>query len=843
MKNKLNMKLIGLMAVGISAGLFVCPVKAKANEGDTPTEPVPEENKDSSTEENYSSEPAVDAAELIDSAEDKTADAESGFTAADTIADEASAKLDEIIEEPSSVLQFETTLEESSKRIEDAVAVYTEADADLNAATEELKQAKEILDIAQNTQPVIAAELAQATEKKTQIEEQIEENQETMEYYEEVLEEYADLEYSGYQTILDDQEALAATPVTDESYKEKQDTLAQDIMEYYILDAEEEKLTDVYFDHKTEEYTTSYEQVEGGAPVPVTQEISYWEVTYTDENNNTHSRNFQYNVDSDGNFNYNSVEIVPAGYKNASGNTIDPTDESIHCIDIKKDDGTRVLYAIDDDDYTDDVETPDQPEDLAIQHSWGLEEKKYEKLDEAIPNVVDYKYNAAGDAIDSISIIEYSAYKYTNTQTVQHGPENLQVTMEQARADATATVDKLNKDPGKKANDTYVYEIKEIKKNRLYKASFIIRKISTFTHTITVPSKISTYVPKAYTYVPGQAVADVVRNSQSIGSTRDEEYVMAMSMHQNAVADAAYAKGVYEMAKEDLDVNVKDLNAVNDKIKELNRSLISDEELEKLNKEHTVALAKVESAKIARAIASEAIITADIKLNSIKHPKNNSEDDEDYEKHGGGGVDDTEYEKEGTFGGNVKPSQKAKTATPSGTTLKMIFKDNANAAKTLTGASQVIRDEAARNTASEPAINKTYEAIQTYRKRANTVNRNQAHELISSLSPASKVILYIRMSRNYYLRNFKTAGFKFFDAMKYLAMYPDVMNEAKARGITDLETFALNHYLDIGIYEGRSSMTAFDPIENILLNPDVFNNISLSSDPLPDELLKLYSQT
>ena len=28
MKNKLNMKLIGLMAVGISAGLFVCPVKA-----------------------------------------------------------------------------------------------------------------------------------------------------------------------------------------------------------------------------------------------------------------------------------------------------------------------------------------------------------------------------------------------------------------------------------------------------------------------------------------------------------------------------------------------------------------------------------------------------------------------------------------------------------------------------------------------------------------------------------------------------------------------------------------------------------------------------------------------
>ena len=114
-------------------------------------------------------------------------------------------------------------------------------------------------------------------------------------------------------------------------------------------------------------------------------------------------------------------------------------------------------------------------------------------------------------------------------------------------------------------------------------------------------------------------------------------------------------------------------------------------------------------------------------------------------------------------------------------------------------------------------------------------------DLISALSPEGRLKLYVILTRDYYLINFRNTGFKYFDAGKYLAANEDVRLDALRYSPEDIYAYALKHYLEHGIFEGRSSGTDVDPMLEILVKPEILSEIILSSDkPVPDVLYEAF---
>ncbi|MCR5402253.1 MAG: hypothetical protein K6E91_00325 [Butyrivibrio sp.] len=161
---------------------------------------------------------------------------------------------------------------------------------------------------------------------------------------------------------------------------------------------------------------------------------------------------------------------------------------------------------------------------------------------------------------------------------------------------------------------------------------------------------------------------------------------------------------------------------------------------------------------------------------------------------------------------------------------------------TITGASEVLRKEAALNGASDSAAENVYELVVRYQKTGIDALKEKAATLLSALPPTSKVRLYIMLARDYYMKNVNNPDFKFFNAEKYLEKYTDVKNAAIDSGEKDLKAFALNHLLTRGIFEDRSSMTDFDPVKQIYANPSKFNEISLEDPALPEQVYNLYTK-
>ncbi|MCR5405123.1 MAG: hypothetical protein K6E91_15075 [Butyrivibrio sp.] len=79
---------------------------------------------------------------------------------------------------------------------------------------------------------------------------------------------------------------------------------------------------------------------------------------------------------------------------------------------------------------------------------------------------------------------------------------------------------------------------------------------------------------------------------------------------------------------------------------------------------------------------------------------------------------------------------------------------------------------------NEEAVDKAFKAIQTARKTGSQSDMDKGDVLVNALSPTNKVRLYLRLSGDYYRNNFRNAGFKFFDAKKYLEANPDACPDA-----------------------------------------------------------------
>ncbi len=121
-------------------------------------------------------------------------------------------------------------------------------------------------------------------------------------------------------------------------------------------------------------------------------------------------------------------------------------------------------------------------------------------------------------------------------------------------------------------------------------------------------------------------------------------------------------------------------------------------------------------------------------------------------------------------------------------------------------------------------IETVLKAIETYNKSGKRQDLDAVNALIRKLTPQQIIRLYAFLSKDFYLKNYLTKGFTFFDADKYLEKYPDVKKNALLQGITDLKQFALFHYLTFGMFEGRSSATSFDPVRAILHSPQILTH-------------------
>lgn len=136
------------------------------------------------------------------------------------------------------------------------------------------------------------------------------------------------------------------------------------------------------------------------------------------------------------------------------------------------------------------------------------------------------------------------------------------------------------------------------------------------------------------------------------------------------------------------------------------------------------------------------------------------------------------------------------------------------------------------SSANESKVNQAYDATKRAFRTKNADDMTYAKKIIESLSPTNRIRLFVRMARNYYYANYLDFNNKYFNAYAYLRANPDVA--AKARISNDPILYALEHYLNTGIYEGRSSQTSFDPILAILIDPDCILAVMETGELTPD---------
>ncbi|MCR5001093.1 MAG: hypothetical protein K6A71_04770 [Lachnospiraceae bacterium] len=149
-----------------------------------------------------------------------------------------------------------------------------------------------------------------------------------------------------------------------------------------------------------------------------------------------------------------------------------------------------------------------------------------------------------------------------------------------------------------------------------------------------------------------------------------------------------------------------------------------------------------------------------------------------------------------------------------------------------------------RQGADAAAVEKAINAVNKARRTGNREDIKAALELIAALSPASRLKLYVILSKDYYLKNYRNTGFRYFNAEKYLAANEDVRLSALESSPDDIYAYALEHYLERGIFEGRSCETDVDPLLEILVNPEVLNEIVHPSDTaIPDVMYRAFVRT
>ena len=143
----------------------------------------------------------------------------------------------------------------------------------------------------------------------------------------------------------------------------------------------------------------------------------------------------------------------------------------------------------------------------------------------------------------------------------------------------------------------------------------------------------------------------------------------------------------------------------------------------------------------------------------------------------------------------------------------------------------------------EAAVKAALDSIERARNTGSREDYIKARNRIALLRPIDRLRLYANLIRDYYLKNFRNTGFRYFNAEKYLAEYEDVRLDALRYSPDDIYLYALYHYLEHGITEGRSSGTSFDPMVAILVKPEVlFDVIFASDDTVSDILYESYVQ-
>ena len=143
----------------------------------------------------------------------------------------------------------------------------------------------------------------------------------------------------------------------------------------------------------------------------------------------------------------------------------------------------------------------------------------------------------------------------------------------------------------------------------------------------------------------------------------------------------------------------------------------------------------------------------------------------------------------------------------------------------------------------EAAVKAALDSIERARNTGSREDYIKARNRIALLRPIDRLRLYAYLIRDYYLRNYRNSGFRYFNAGNYLAEYEDVRLDALRYSPDDIYSYALEHYLERGITEGRSSGTSFDPVVFILVRPEVlFDVIVASDDTISDTLYESFVQ-
>lgn len=142
---------------------------------------------------------------------------------------------------------------------------------------------------------------------------------------------------------------------------------------------------------------------------------------------------------------------------------------------------------------------------------------------------------------------------------------------------------------------------------------------------------------------------------------------------------------------------------------------------------------------------------------------------------------------------------------------------------------------------NESAVKEALEAVKKARETGSREDYIKARNLIALLRPIDRLRLYADLIKDFYRRNYRNSGFRFFNAQKYLAENEDVRLDALRYSPDDIYSYALNHYLEHGITEGRSSGTDFDPMVAILAKPEtLFDVIASNDDAVSDTLYESF---
>lgn len=133
------------------------------------------------------------------------------------------------------------------------------------------------------------------------------------------------------------------------------------------------------------------------------------------------------------------------------------------------------------------------------------------------------------------------------------------------------------------------------------------------------------------------------------------------------------------------------------------------------------------------------------------------------------------------------------------------------------------------------AVSRAVAAVKKARRTGSAEDIKTAWDLLAVLSPIDRLKLYVELTKEYYYKNYKNKGFKYFNAEKYLEANEDVRLAARMYSPDDMSAYALKHYLEQGIFEGRSSGTGFDPMVAIIAKPEILFDIVVSPDKeIPD---------